>query len=213
VRQVTAYPYPAQVFWCRDPISSLDDLKGRKIRTFGVTLNDLVVAIGGQAINMAFAEVYSALERGVVDCAITGTATGNASKWYEVTTHLYTYPLSWGVSAYYVNSEWFNKLEPDVGQWLEATLVEMGEEQSRLAAAITQDGTECNIGSPNCSLVTRVTNRPMIEIKPTAAENTRFRQILEETIVPSWVQRCGEQCGETFNQTVAPIAGVKYVKR
>jgi len=38
------------VIWCRQPVSSLADLKGRKIRTFGASLNDFVTAIGAQPV-------------------------------------------------------------------------------------------------------------------------------------------------------------------
>jgi TRAP-type C4-dicarboxylate transport system substrate-binding protein len=213
VKQISAYPYPAQAFYCRQPIKALEDLKGRKIRTFGVTLNDLVVALGAQPVSMAFPEVYSALERGVVDCAITGTATGNASKWYEVTTHLYTYPLSWGVNAYFVNLAWWNKLDPEVRQFLEATLVEMADRLSDLTVEITQDGTDCNTGRPTCKHGTLAKERPMVEVKATDAEKARFAKILDETVIPAWVKRCGDSCGEIYNQVIAPITGVRYTKR
>ena len=48
----------------------------------------------------------------MVDCAVTGTATGNGARWYEVTRHLYTLPVQWGVAAYGVNLAWWNKLDP-----------------------------------------------------------------------------------------------------
>jgi TRAP-type transport system periplasmic protein len=84
VRIIATYPFPAQVFFCRDPITSLADVKGRRVRTPGGSQNDFIQAIGGQPVAIGFPEVYSALERGVVDCAVTGTATGNGARWYEV---------------------------------------------------------------------------------------------------------------------------------
>jgi TRAP-type transport system periplasmic protein len=47
-RIVAVYPFPAQVIFCRQPVTNLADLKGRKIRTFGASLNDFVAAIGGR---------------------------------------------------------------------------------------------------------------------------------------------------------------------
>ncbi|MEI8145833.1 MAG: TRAP transporter substrate-binding protein DctP [Alphaproteobacteria bacterium] len=80
VRIVATYPFPAQVFFCRDPITSLADLKGRRVRTPGGSQNDFMQSIGAQPVAIGFPEVYSALERGVVDCAVTGTATGNGAR-------------------------------------------------------------------------------------------------------------------------------------
>ena len=41
---IATYPFPGQVVFCRQPVASLADLKGRKIRTFGASLNDFVTA-------------------------------------------------------------------------------------------------------------------------------------------------------------------------
>ncbi|MBA4501676.1 TRAP transporter substrate-binding protein DctP [Marinobacterium marinum] len=52
----------------REPINSIEDLKGKRIRGYGVG-TDVVEKLGGRAIPMAAPEVYSALERGVLDGA------------------------------------------------------------------------------------------------------------------------------------------------
>ena len=49
VRIMATYPFPAQVLFCREPIASLADLKGKKVRTDGGSLNDLVKSIGAPA--------------------------------------------------------------------------------------------------------------------------------------------------------------------
>lgn len=70
---------PPIVFWCNKPISGLADLKGKKVRVFNTTQSDFVSAIGGTTITMAFGEVVPALQRNVVDCALTGTLSGNTA--------------------------------------------------------------------------------------------------------------------------------------
>lgn len=50
----------------REPITSLADLKGKKIRAYGVA-TDVIESFGGIAVPMAAGEVYQALERGVLD--------------------------------------------------------------------------------------------------------------------------------------------------
>ena len=37
-----------------------------------------------------------------------------------------------------------------------------------------------------------------------------LRNSLTSVVLPAWVKRCGERCGETYNRLVAPITGVKY---
>ena len=134
VRIIATYPFPAQVFFCREPITSLADVKGRRVRTPGGSQNDFIQAIGGQPVAIGFPEVYSALERGVVDCAVTGTATGNGARWYEVTKHMYALPVQWGVAAYGVNLAWWNKLDPAVRDFLQKVMNEVQEKQWALGA-------------------------------------------------------------------------------
>ena len=113
-RLMIIYPFPAQVVYCRAPFTSFADLRGRKIRTFGNSLVDFFGAFGAQPVSIGFPEVYSALERGVVDCAITGTGSGVAARWPEVTTHISNLPVSWALAGYMVNLAWWNRLDPAV---------------------------------------------------------------------------------------------------
>lgn len=50
----------------RTPINSLEDFRGKRIRGYGVA-TDVIEALGGTAVPMAAPEVYTALERGVLD--------------------------------------------------------------------------------------------------------------------------------------------------
>jgi TRAP-type C4-dicarboxylate transport system substrate-binding protein len=84
------YPFPSQTLWCKDEVTGIEDLKGKKIRTYSATLGDFVEAVGGTSVTVAFAEVIPALEKGVVDCGITGTMSAYTAKWNQVATHAYT---------------------------------------------------------------------------------------------------------------------------
>src|SRR5437899_2523716 len=57
VRIIGSNPYPAQIVFCRKAVKDLADLKGRKVRTFGPTLNDLMSAIGAPAKDTPMVEV------------------------------------------------------------------------------------------------------------------------------------------------------------
>ena len=54
--------YPAQVLFCNAEIKSLNDLKGKKVRTSSRTQADFVEALGGASVTMAFGEVVPALD-------------------------------------------------------------------------------------------------------------------------------------------------------
>ncbi|HYG44489.1 MAG TPA: C4-dicarboxylate TRAP transporter substrate-binding protein [Bordetella sp.] len=71
----------------RTPIKSLDDIKGKRIRGYGVA-TDVIERLGGTAVPMAAPEVYTALERGVLD-GVYGFdfITAVAYKLHEIAPH------------------------------------------------------------------------------------------------------------------------------
>jgi len=86
-KPLAVWPYGPQVFYCNADISSLDDFEGLKVRSYTSSMSTLIEALGATPVTMSFKEVYPALQRGVVDCAITSPTSGNTGNWPEVTTH------------------------------------------------------------------------------------------------------------------------------
>ncbi|MCW8084992.1 TRAP transporter substrate-binding protein [Sabulicella glaciei] len=209
-RIIATYPFPAQVVFCRQPFTSLADLRGRRIRTFGNSLVDFFNALGAQPTSIGFPEVYSALERGVVDCAITGSGSGAAARWPEVSTHISDMPVSWAVAAYIVNVSWLNRQEPAVRELIERTFREVSDRQWALGAEATRDGIDCNIGNREACRIHQLAARPMTEVKATEADRAETRRIFEQVVLPGWVRRCGARCGEVYNQVIAPLNGIRF---
>jgi TRAP-type C4-dicarboxylate transport system substrate-binding protein len=213
IKLVATYPFSGQMLFCRKPIASLADLKGLKVRTNGPSSADLVKALGGQPVSLAFGEVYTALERGTVDCGITGAGSGNGVKWPEVTTHLYTLSLSWSTSGYFVNLAWWNKLDPAIRAQFEKTFAAIQEAQWKLGVEATEDGIACNVGRANdCKLHTLV-KRPMVEVKPQGNMIATLQKELAEDVLPGWIKRCGDRCASVYKEVIEPISGVKLVAR
>jgi TRAP-type C4-dicarboxylate transport system substrate-binding protein len=210
VRIVAMYPFPAQVVFCRQPFTSIADWRGRRVRTFGNSLVDFFNALGAQPTSIGFPEVYSALERGVVDCAITGSGSGAAARWPEVSTHISDLPVSWAVAAYVVNLAWWNRLDAPVRAALEETFREISDRQWQLGADATRDGIDCAIGNRESCRIHPLAPRPMTEVKASEADRAETRRIFEQVVLPGWVRRCGARCGAVYNQVVAPLTGVRF---
>nr|WP_142846111.1 TRAP transporter substrate-binding protein DctP [Telmatospirillum sp. J64-1] len=73
----------------RNPINSIEDIRGKKIRGYGVA-TDVIERLGGVAVPMAAGEVYQALERGVLD-GVYGFdfVTAVAYKLHEIAPNFY----------------------------------------------------------------------------------------------------------------------------
>ncbi len=73
----------------KHPITKVDDMRGLKMRTPpDSVLVDIMQALGAQAQQIKFAELYVALQQGVVDGQENPLANIHASKLYEVQKHL-----------------------------------------------------------------------------------------------------------------------------
>jgi TRAP-type C4-dicarboxylate transport system substrate-binding protein len=62
----------------------MTNFKRLKVRVHSVALASMVAGLGGDPLNLPFAETYTALERGTVDAAISGTKPGAGLRFYEV---------------------------------------------------------------------------------------------------------------------------------
>lgn len=56
---------------CKKPVTSLADLKGRKIRTAGQAWVDEAKNLGAQPVTLLPEEIYEGYQRGIVDCVMT----------------------------------------------------------------------------------------------------------------------------------------------
>jgi TRAP-type C4-dicarboxylate transport system substrate-binding protein len=126
---------------------------------------------------------------------------------------MYALPVQWGVAAYGVNLAWWNKLDPAVRDFLQKVMTEVQEQQWALGLELTEDGIACNAGKADgCKIGRVVSDKPMTITRATDADIATLKSSLTSVVLPAWVKRCGDRCGETYNRIVAPITGVKYEK-
>lgn len=201
-------PYPAQVLFCNAEIRSLADLKGKKVRTSGRSQAEFVEAMGGSSVTMAFGEVVPALQNKVVDCAITGSLSGYSAKWYEVSTHLYALPINWNQQIHAVNQKAWDKLDPKVRDFLQASVKGLVNDIWNAAERQTEEGYACNSGAASC---TQPVKGKMVLVQPTAADRELLARIRGD-VINKWAARCSAECVSDFNATVGKVVGVTAKK-
>lgn len=205
VKLLALYGNPPQVVWCRTPIKSLTDLKGKKVRVYNKTLTDFTTGAGGTAVTIPFADVVPALQRGVADCAITGTFNGNIAGWPEVAPYILGVYLGWAVQYAAVNLDTWNKLNPDTQKFLTQQFDELEKDSwTRVAAKTTAEGVTCNTGGP-CELGKKAN---ITFIHPSAADEQERLRIMRDAVLPKWAARCGSECAKNWNNTVGKIVGL-----
>jgi TRAP-type C4-dicarboxylate transport system substrate-binding protein len=196
---------PPQVFWCRDVISGLEGLRGKKIRVFNNTMRDFLQGIGATAVSMAFAEVVPALNNGVVDCAVTGSLSGNTARWPEVAKSIYPMSLGWSINVLAVNLTTWNRLEPRVQQFFLDQVKAYEDKMWQTLKAATAQADNCNFNRGPCTM-----GRPanMIEVPVKPAEAEVHKRLVETAVLANWARRCGAECAREWNATVGKVLGL-----
>ena len=200
-------PYPPQVVFCNAEVASLEDLKGKKIRASGRMTGKLLEALGAEAVNVSFGEVPGALQRGVVDCAVTGAGSGYSAGWWEVSTHLMPIPLGgWDPVVTAINLDKWASMSSDEQTLIEEQ-VKRELEAPAWATAQTALATDvaCLTGTGECAGDTH----DMTLVEVTDADVTIAREILVSKVLPDWAERAGGDWGQRWNDSVGVATGVQ----
>ncbi|MDP2698573.1 C4-dicarboxylate TRAP transporter substrate-binding protein [Thalassospira sp.] len=108
-----AYATPPYILFCNKPVRTLEEIKGKRIRTAGSSVSKWVEEVGGIPVNVPSSEMYTGLERGTLDCATNAANDLIDRSLWEVAR--YTTVLPTGM--YWSGPEWgFN-----TGFWADLT--------------------------------------------------------------------------------------------
>jgi len=199
IEVLAIYTYPAQVVFCKKPLHALGDLAGRRVRVSSVGQADFVGALGAVPVSTAFADMVVSLNNGNVECAITGSMSGNTVGLQAMTSHLYTMPVNWGLAIFGANRAAWEALPADLRTLLR-------QELPRLEASIwaesereTADGFACNSGASSCMLGRKGN---MVLVPVSVQDEHRRLEIFTSAVLPRWLKRCGARCSEMWSQTI-----------
>lgn len=200
-------PYPPQVVFCAGEVNSLADLKDKKVRGSGRMTTKFLEALGAVGVNVAFSEVPGALERGVIDCAVTGAGSGYSAGWWEVSDHLMTIPLGgWDPVVTAMNMDKWNSLSSDMQSFIMDEVKTKFEAPAWASAAdalsndvacLTGNGT-CPAGDPASMTLVEVSDSDLAKAK----------EILTSTVLPEWAERAGNDWVARWNDSVGKTVGV-----
>jgi TRAP-type C4-dicarboxylate transport system substrate-binding protein len=193
--------YPNQFIFSSDPLDTLADFEGKQIRQHSAILGDLLAGLGAEGQFVAFADVYTALERGVLDAGVTGGEPGHSQRWYEVTQYLYG-PIVGSVAVAYVtmSSDSWERLPEDIQQ----ILLETGRDYEDLAKKTLIE--EWNVISVDANVESGMIHKPFSD-----EVQARMREVALTVILPNWVERTGGPDSDAvtlYNDKVAAIIGV-----
>lgn len=201
VQLLALYAYPAQVVYCNRAFGTLADLKGRRVRVSSASQAEFLAALGATTVKTGFGEIMANIQSGNVDCAVTGTMSGNTLGLHHVTSHIHTMALSWGVAVFAANrTAWYN-LPPDLKALLSQELPKLESAIWAESERETAEGLACNSGSSECRNGTKGT---MVVVQSGAADEQLRKHIFANTVLPRWLARCGTPCADLWQNVLGP---------
>src|SRR6266852_6830778 len=109
--------WPTQQLFSLQPIRTVADWKGKKIRVYGADSANTARALGAAPVSIGFGEVYTALEKKTVDGAMTSATNAEPMKFFEVAKFInYWYLAGAGSEWLVVNQKAWDALPKDLQQ-------------------------------------------------------------------------------------------------
>ena len=166
-----------------------------------LSLSDIIDGMGSEAQWVAFTEVYTALESGILDGGLTGANAACGQRWYEVADY-----ISGPLPPFTVENATFNyAVWQEIPEDFRQILLEEGAryelEFSRVTPIISAFG------------IPKLLDEGMIYI-PFNEEIRKhlFEEVALKYVIPHWVNRVCRyetEAEELFNKNVGPVAGIQ----
>jgi TRAP-type transport system periplasmic protein len=140
LKLLSIHTWPSQQLFSSAPIRTVADWKGKKIRVYGADSANIARLLGAAPINIAFGELYSALEKRTVDAAMTSATNAEPMKFFEVAKFLDYWYIAGAAQEWLVaNEKAWEALPKDLQQVVLDTLKDTGLEDKEWADAAAAD--------------------------------------------------------------------------
>ena len=190
-----------QLIWSQKPLDTVEAFDGLKMRSHAAALTDWIEGMGAEAQFVAFAEVYTALERGILDAGVTCAGCGLGQRWYEVATYINgPLPGSLYINIVVNKDEWA-KIPADLQQ----IFIEEG-------AKTELEGLRVMSILDTYELVNNIdAGLEYVPFSPEVLEYSFTEAIIGKGI-PAWINRLGGPDNafvDVFNEKLGPLVGIR----
>jgi TRAP-type C4-dicarboxylate transport system substrate-binding protein len=166
-----AVPWPGQSFYTKDPISSIADLKGLKMRAYSPTTSRLAVLLESTPTTVQVPEIPQAFGAGIINAMITSPS-------WDFVRH-YTDVQAWiPKNMVFVNNKAFKRLDADVQKAVLAAASKAETRGWEMAVEETRIKTE-SLGANG-----------MVVVQPSAELQTALKAI-GSTMAAEWAAEAG----------------------
>jgi TRAP-type C4-dicarboxylate transport system substrate-binding protein len=180
LRLLYSVAWPGQGLYTRNPLKSVDDLKGTKLRTYSPQTARLAELLGASPTVIQVPEVPQAFATGTVHAMITSSATGTSTKAWEFVKNYYLTNAFHPKNVVVVNERAFQRLAD-------------GERKALLEAAAVAEKRGWELSRAREHSANRaLADNGMTVHDPDAAMRTAFAKI-GEIMLAEWQKTAGAE--------------------
>ena len=192
-----------QWFFSNEPISSLEDFRGKKVRSHSAAMSSLIEGMGAEALFVPAGADYLALQNGTVDIGTTGALLAIGGRYYEISQYMAGPIIGFGYTTNVINGELWNSIPADIQQ----IIIEEGARAELEALRI----------APYHNILAVQANQQM-GIRPITFNEEIVRYIagvvLPQHVLPDWLARLGypernQDAVRIFNEHAGPYIGLR----
>ncbi len=123
---------------CKEPVTSLADAAGKRVRSGGAFNFTEIEAMGMVPVSLPTGEIYEGLQRGVIDCTVVSAKILVSLGIWEVAKHYVEVPLTGYTQFLVMNLDVWDSLPPDAQQAMWDALPTWHEEYLRQESLILE---------------------------------------------------------------------------
>ena len=191
-----------QWFFSNEPLQSLEDFQGKKIRTHAASLSSIIEGLGAEPVFIPPGGDYLALQNGTVDISTTGALLAIGGRYHEISNYMAGPLIGFGYTTNVINSDVWDNIPPDIQQIIieEGAIAEL--EALRIAPYHNVLSVQANQGLG-------------VQAIPFSEEIIRYIAgvVLPQNVIPDWLDRLGypernHDAVRIFNEHVGPYIGL-----
>ena len=192
-----------QWFFSKEPLQTLEDFEGKKVRTHATSLSRLIEGLGAEPLFVAPGQDYLALQNGTIDVSTTGALLAVDAKYYEIADYMAGPVIGFGYTTNVINGDLWARIPPDIQQ----IIIEEGARAELEALRI----------APYHNVLSVFANQTAgIQPVPFSGEIGQYIAgvVFPEYVVPDWVNRLGypernQDAVRIFNEHAGPYLGLR----
>lgn len=189
-RVATISWWARSTFFSNKGVSKTEDFKGLKCRAHTVWNARLIEQFGGTTVSMPFGELYTSLERKIVDACTSAIPPIMTSGVFEGLKYIDPWPFGASLQIILINTKSIESLPKDLQKAVIKEFEKLNVEAQQLEIKMARD------------FVKLAAEKGMVTTKIPDSEMTQFIETSKTKIFPQWLKKAGPGADKWMNRVL-----------